>query len=207
MTGRIRIMVVDDHPVARFGVRGMLADEPDLELVAEVASGSEALELYGRCLPDVTLMDMQMASMNGAEATRALRLRDPQARVLILSSYSTEHDVRQAVAAGAAGYVMKEADGDELVRAVRAVHAGERYMSPMIERLLEPELEELTRREMELLRLLAEGCKTRDIASAMQLSEGTVAVYLTRLYAKLGARNRTDAVSIGISRGFVAGVR
>lgn len=201
----IRVLTADDHPVVRAGVRAMIANESDLDLVAEATDGAEVIELYDEHLPDVVLMDLRMPRTNGVEATRAIVAMHPDARIIALTSYEGDVDIYRALDAGARGYLLKDMLGTEVIRAIRTVAAGNRIIPPEVAvRLAEftPRWH-LTGREEEVLRLVAKGLRNREIATAIGRTEGTVKVHLKHVLAKLGVEDRTQAVSLAIQRGIV----
>ncbi|WP_412541778.1 response regulator transcription factor [Longispora sp. K20-0274] len=201
----MRVLLVDDHPVVRAGLRALLAGLPDLEVVGEAGTGEEALALVAALRPDVVLMDLQLGpGIDGVTTTeRVLALPDPP-RVLILTTYDTDADIVRAVAAGATGYLLKDAPPDELFRAVRAAAAGETALSgPVASRLArrvrEPGLT-LSPREVEILQLLAEGLTNEQIAARLFISRATVKTHLVHIFGKLGVDSRTAAVTTAIER-------
>ncbi|MDB4888732.1 MAG: response regulator receiver [Gemmatimonadetes bacterium] len=201
----IRVLTADDHPVVRAGVRAMIANESDIDLVAEATDGTEAIELYDEHLPDVVLMDLRMPRTNGVDATRAIVTAHPRARIIALTSYEGDADIFRALDAGARGYLLKDMLGTEVIRAIRTVAAGNRMIPPEIAaRLAEftPRWE-LTGREEEVLCLAAKGLRNREIANVIGRTEGTVKVHLKHVLAKLGVEDRTQAVSLAIQRGIV----
>lgn len=206
----IRVLIVDDHPVVRDGLRGMIDGEPDLTVVGEAADGAEALVRVGDgSTVDVVLMDLRMPRMGGVEAIRALQRQAPSVRVLVLTTYDTDGDVLPAVEAGATGYLLKDTPRDELVRAVRAAHRGEAVLSPSVAgRLMgqvrSPAREALTERELAVLRLVAAGSTNREAARALFISEATVKTHLLHIYEKLGVRDRASAVAAAYQRGLLA---
>lgn len=204
----IRLLLVDDHPVVRDGLRGAFAADPDVEVVGEASNGSEALALVASTEVDVVLMDLRMPGMGGVEAITRLRQTHPQVRVLVLTTFDTDSDVLPAIEAGATGYLLKDTPRDELLRAVRAAHRGEAVLSPSVaERLMghvrRPPQEQLSTRELEVLRLVAAGVTNRVAARTLSISEATVKTHLLHIYAKLGVRDRASAVAVGYERGLL----
>jgi len=204
----IRILLADDHPVVRDGLRGMLAGEADFEVVGEAASGVEAVRLTEREQPDVVLMDLQMPEMDGATATAEIAARFPGTRVLVLTTYDTDADILRAVEAGATGYLLKDATQQELFRAVGAAARGESVLSPSVAtRLLgqvrAPSVEPLTQRELEVLQLIARGTTNREAARRLFISEASVKAHLLHVYAKLGVNDRAAAVATAYERGLL----
>ncbi len=204
----IRVLVVDDHPVVRDGLRGVLDAEPDMEVVGEAAHGAEALARIPDAAPDVVLMDLRMPVMGGVEAIAALRRAAPGVRVLVLTTFDTDRDVLPAIEAGATGYLLKDTPRDELLRAVRAAHRGEAVLSPAVAgRLMgqvrRPGQDALSAREIEVLRLVAAGSTNREAARALFISEATVKTHLLHVYAKLEVRDRASAVAAGYRMGLL----
>lgn len=204
-TARIRILVVDDHFMVRLGLRGAFAFEGDLELVGEARNGVEALAMFPRLRPDVTLMDGVLPDVHGVEVTRRLVAQHPGARIILVSINETAEDVHRALEAGASGYLPKSAEKDELVRAIRAVAGGERFLPPeLARRVAERNLRvTLSARESEVLALIARGRANKEIAAALELSEATVKTHIAHILAKLDAPDRTRAVTLAIERGLL----
>jgi DNA-binding NarL/FixJ family response regulator len=204
----IRILLADDHPVVRDGLRGMLAGEADFEVVGEAASGVEAVRLTEREQPDVVLMDLQMPEMDGATATAEIAARFPGTRVLVLTTYDTDADILRAVEAGATGYLLKDTPRERLFPAIRAAARGETVLAPtvatrLVSRMRQPATEALTAREVEVLELVARGSSNADIAAALFISEATVKTHVLHIYAKLGVNDRAAAVAAGFERGLL----
>ncbi|WP_328445128.1 MULTISPECIES: response regulator transcription factor [unclassified Amycolatopsis] len=202
----IRVLVTDDHPVVRDGLRGAFTGEPDIEVVGEAASGLEALALVARHHPDVVLMDLRMPELDGVGAIRRLAVSHPAVRVLVLTTYDAETDVLPAIEAGATGYLLKDAPVADLLNAVRAAARGEPVLAPSVAgrvlggfRRAGP----LTRRELEVLRLVAEGATNRAAASRLFISEASVKTHLLNAYAKLGVNDRAAAVGEAYRRGLL----
>jgi DNA-binding NarL/FixJ family response regulator len=198
--GPIRLLIVDDHPVVRDGLRGLFADDPDFQVVGEAANGAEAVARVERGGADVVLMDLRMPEMSGVEAITRLRRTAPGVRVLVLTTYDTDSDVLPAIEAGATGYLLKDAPREELIRAVRAAFAGEAVLSPAVARRLmgqvrKPPPEALSQRELEVLALIADGATNREAAAKLFVSEATVKTHLLHAYEKLGVRDRAAAVA------------
>jgi DNA-binding NarL/FixJ family response regulator len=204
----IRILIVDDHPVVRDGLRGMLTGEADLEVVGEAADGLEALAMAGRHSPDIVLMDLRMPVLDGVAAIRRLSAEHPHARVIVLTTYDEDNDIVRAVQAGAAGYLLKDAPRDELYRAVRAAANGETVLAPRVAarlfgRLRAPAAEIPSERELEVLALVARGLTNRAIARHLRISEATVKTHLVHTFAKLAVDDRTAAVTAALERGLL----
>ena len=198
--GPIRLLIVDDHPVVRDGLRGLFADDPDFQVVGEAANGAEAVARVERLGADVVLMDLRMPEMGGVDAITRLRRTAPGVRVLVLTTYDTDSDVLPAIEAGATGYLLKDAPREELIRAVRAAFAGEAVLSPAVARRLmgqirKPPPEALSQRELEVLALIADGATNRQAAAKLFVSEATVKTHLLHIYEKLGVRDRAAAVA------------
>jgi two-component system NarL family response regulator len=205
-TQKIRILVVDDHPIVRRGLRALLDGEPDLEIVAEAADGLAGVAAFTEHRPDVTLMDLRLPGLDGPQAIVALRRIDPAANVIVLTSFDADEDIYRAVQAGARGYLLKGTFPGAIADAIRSVHAGRRLIAPeaaarLAERLGEPSL---TTRELSVLALAARGLSNKEIAAALALSEDTVKTYLSRAYGKLGVGDRTEAVMLAVQRGLIA---
>ncbi|MGH3374518.1 MAG: response regulator [Actinoallomurus sp.] len=203
----IRLLIVDDHPIVRDGLRGVFAAEPDLEVVGEAADGAEALRRAGEA--DVVLMDLRMPGMGGVEAIRKLRDTTPDVRVLVLTTFDTDSDVLPAIEAGATGYLLKDAPRDELVRAVRSAHRGESVLAPSVAgrlmgRVRRPSEGTLSKREREVLALIADGTTNREAAKKLFVSEATIKTHLLHIYDKLGVRDRAAAVGEAYKRGLLS---
>jgi DNA-binding NarL/FixJ family response regulator len=201
----IRVLTADDHPVVREGLAALIANEADIEVVAEAHDGREAVALFTEHEPDVVLMDLRMPGMDGVEATRAIVASHPRARILALTSYEGDADIYRALEAGASGYLLKDMLGKEVIRAVRTVMEGRRVIPPEVaDRIAEftPRVD-LTAREVEVLRLAAKGFGNRDIARAIGRTEGTVKVHLKHAMAKLAVKDRTEAVTVALQRGII----
>jgi two-component system, NarL family, response regulator len=201
----IRVMTADDHPVVRAGLSALLANESDLELVAEARDGAEALAMYEAHKPDVVLMDLRMPQMDGVAAIERIREAHPDARVVALTSYDGDADIYRALNAGAYGYLLKDMLGTELVVAVRAAAAGRRVIPPEVAaRLAEfTPRADLTERETEVLQLAAKGMRNRDIATAIGRTQETVKVHLKHVMEKLQVHDRTEAVIQAVRRGII----
>ncbi|MCY1142180.1 response regulator transcription factor [Actinoplanes sp. Pm04-4] len=204
----IGLVIVDDHPVVRDGLRGMFTGDSRFEVLGEAGDGHEALAVTGSVDPDVVLMDLRMPGMDGVTAIKALVARGARARVLVLTTYDTDADVLPAIKAGATGYLLKDASRDELFRAVEAAHRGESVLSPAVAgklmgSLRSPAQEPLSQRELEVLGLIARGNSNKEAASRLFISEATVKTHLLHAYAKLGVRDRAAAVAVAFERGLL----
>lgn len=201
----IRIIIVDDHPVVREGLRGMLAGQPDFEVAGEAADGAAGVELIVTLQPDVVLMDLRMPGLDGVGAIEALRRRNLPARVLVLTTYDSDTDIVRAIQAGATGYMLKDTPRDELFRAIRATAQGQSSLTPAVATRLmaivrAPAEEQLSAREIDVLRLVAEGHSNREIGRLLHISEATVKTHLIHIYGKLGVNDRTAAVTVALER-------
>ena len=208
MKQTIKLLLCDDHPVVRSGLRGMLESQPDLEVVAEAANGSEAIVLARRHQPDVVLMDLRMPEVDGIGATKSIRAERPDAKVLVLTTYETDADILQAVEVGAVGFLLKDAHQDQLFGAVRDAARGNSPLTPSVAARLMGRLRDnsdstLSAREVEILRLVAQGTNNKGIAAELWISEATVKSHLNRTFEKLGAADRTSAVTAALKRGII----
>jgi DNA-binding NarL/FixJ family response regulator len=201
----IRVLCVDDHRIVREGIALILSREPDLSVVAMAASVEEAVAEYNRHLPDVTLMDLRLKSSNGIEAVREIRREHPEARIVVLTMYRGDEDIHRALSAGAVTYLLKDALSDDLIRTIREVHAGGHPIGPDVKARLEERAAHrpLTPREIEVLQLVSQGKRNKEIAALLGLSEDTVPVHLKNVFAKLEVKDRTAAVHVGLRRGIL----
>ena len=201
----IRLLVVDDHPLFRSGVAALVANHPDIVLVAEASDGREGVEQFRIHNPDITLMDLQMPSMSGIDALMAIRELQPAARVIILTTYSGDIQVLRAMKAGAQGYLVKNLLHKDLLATIRAVHAGQKMMSPAVATEVATYSAEdaLTSREVDVLRFLANGCANKEIAYQLSITEDAVKSRVKNILMKLHANDRTHAVTIGLRRGII----
>jgi DNA-binding NarL/FixJ family response regulator len=201
----IRILAVDDHPLLREGIGALVAAEPDIELVGACSTGREAIQQFRALRPDVTLMDLQMPEMSGIDAIMAIRDEFPDARILVLTTFSGDMQVLRAIKAGAAGYVLKEGLHKNLLDIIRSVHSGRRTLSPEASAQLADHFgdEALTDVEIDVLRLIAAGYANKQIADRLQVAESTVKNRVQNILAKLGASDRTHAAVIGVKRGII----
>jgi DNA-binding NarL/FixJ family response regulator len=206
--GPIRLLIADDHPVVRDGLRAMLATQPDLELVGEATTGTQAVERARALRPDVVLMDLQMPGLDGPAAIATLRQQAPEIRVLVLTTYGTDADITRAVDAGATGYLLKDAPREQLFAAIRAAAKGEAVLSPSVAtrvlgRMRAPAQEALSPRELEILGAVARGLSNKDIGRRLYVSQATVKTHLLRIFGKLGVDDRTAAVTVALERGII----
>jgi DNA-binding NarL/FixJ family response regulator len=203
--GKIRILVADDHFIVRMGLIALVNTEPNMVIVAEAADGNQAVDLFGRHKPDLVLMDLRMPLKDGIEATLEIRNHDPNARVLMLTTFDGDTDIHKALQAGAQGYVLKSATGQELIPAIQAVAAGQRWIPKEIaKRLASRKLfEELTAREVQVLQLLVKGLANKQIGDALNITEHTVKDHLKSVFGKLQVEDRTEAVTAAIQRGII----
>jgi DNA-binding NarL/FixJ family response regulator len=202
---RIRILTVDDHPLLREGIAALVNAESDMKLVAEASNGEEAIEQFRLHRPDVTLMDLQMPAMNGIEAVTRIRAEFPDARIIVLTTYTGDVQALRALKAGARAYILKGHVHRELLEAIRAVHAGKKRIPPDVAAELADHAaeNELSSREIEVLRLIASGNANKLIADQLSISEETVKSHVTNILSKLGANDRTHAVTIGLRLGII----
>lgn len=201
----IRILAVDDHPLWRQGIAGLLGDQADMNLVGEAANGREAIQRFRELRPDVTLMDLQMPQLSGLDAIIAIRSELPQARIIILTTYSGDVQVVRALRAGAQGYLLKSLLHKELLENIRAVHAGKKALSPEVSLEVTDHAtdESLTPAEIAVLRLIAAGNSNKQVAARLSISEETVKSRVKNILSKLGANDRTHATMIGVRRGII----
>lgn len=201
----IRVLSVDDHPLLREGVAALITNQSDMELVAEASNGREAIDLFRKHRPDVTLMDLQMPEMNGIDAISAIRGEFPDARIIVLTTFTGDVQVMRALKAGARGYLLKGLLRRELLEAIRAVHSGQKRMPPELAAELAEHVakDALTAREIDVLRLIAGGNANKQVAAQLSITEETVKGYVKNILAKLGASDRTHAVTIGLKRGII----
>jgi DNA-binding NarL/FixJ family response regulator len=204
-SGPIRILSVDDHPLIRQGVAGLVATQADMNLIAEAANGREAIQQFHRHRPDITLMDLQMPEMGGLEAIIAIRGEFPEARIIVLTTYAGDVQALRALKAGARAYLLKDSLHKELLATIRAVQAGKKSMSPEISfQLAEHATDDaLSPAEVRVLRLIAEGNANKEIAAQLSTSEDTVKGQVRNILSKLGAKDRTHAAMIGLKRGII----
>jgi len=212
---KIKVLLAEDHVIVREGTRDLIQREPDMEVIGEAGDGEEAVDLVNRLYPDVVIMDIAMPKLNGIEATKQIKALHPAISVLILTAYDNDQYIFAILEAGAAGYLLKNVRGRELIDAIRAVHAGESVLYPTVARrvishLMSPvsstaetqTIEPLSEREMEVLKLAAKGISNKDIAKELFLSPRTVQAHLGNIFNKLGVGSRTEAILCGLRRGW-----
>lgn len=204
----IRVLIVDDHPVVRAGIEGMLASQPDLQIVGQAADGAGAVALCADLHPAVVLMDLRMAGMDGVAATRAIKSRFPAIQVLVLTTYDSDADILRAIEAGATGYLLKDTPREQLFQAIRAAARGEAALAPtvaarLMTRMRAPAEEALSAREIEVLAQVARGASNRQVGRELHISEATVKTHLIHIFDKLGVADRTAAVTAALERGIL----
>jgi len=205
MSEPFTILMVDDNQLARMGVAMLISTQEDMRLVGQAPDGATGVKMFGELMPDVSLIDLRLPGMDGIAVLQEIKRRFPRARCLVLSHYDGDENIFRALRAGASGYLTKEASGPTILEALRAVHAGQRYLPPAIAAQLADHLSqaELTKREQDVLEHIARGGSNRDVAAALAISDRTVATYVSGLMSKLGAKSRTEAVAIGRARGLL----
>ena len=204
----IRVLLVDDHPVVRAGIEGILSSQADIEVVGEASDGAEAISLNRALQPDVILMDLQMPEMDGVTAIKAIREQANPPHILVLTTYDTDADIVQAIQAGATGYLLKDTPREDFFAAVRQVAKGESVLTPVVAsrlmaRMRAPAEEQLSERELEVLALVAQGHSNQDIAKHLHISAATVKTHLIHIYGKLGVNDRTAAVTTALEKGIL----
>jgi two-component system NarL family response regulator len=200
----IRILVADDHLVARIGVSTILDMQPDMTVVGQAADGEQAVAMYENCLPDVTLLDLRMPNMSGVSAATVIRGRHPDAKIVVLTTYGGEEDIRRALAAGVKAYLTKDVLHDELLNAIRAAYAGQTYMRPDLAALSgRTDHPALSTREIQVLELIVQGLANKQIAYTLDIAEHTVKNHVKHILGKLGVQDRTQAVTAAIQRGII----
>jgi DNA-binding NarL/FixJ family response regulator len=205
MSASLKVMVVDDHYLVRMGLASIIAIEPDMAVCAEASSGEQALTMFRSQRPDVTLMDLRLPGMNGADTIVAIRQEFPDARFVMLSTYVCDEEIYGALQAGAMAYLVKSVQREELTIAIRKAAAGHRHIPAEVAARLADRVagSQLSTREIEVLRLLVSGRRNREVATALEITEGTVKLHVSSILAKLGADDRTEAVTIALQRGIV----
>jgi two-component system, NarL family, response regulator len=202
---RIRVMCVEDHRIVREGIALIINQEADMEVVGSCASAEEAVSLYRNCRPDVTLMDLRLGKMSGVDAIKVIRKEHPDARIVVLTMYEGDEDIYRAHEAGATTYLLKDTLSSDLIRVVRQVHAGERPVMPVVEARLKERASAptLTSREIEVLQLISEGLRNKEVGATLGITEGTVQIHVKNIFAKLNVNDRTAAVQVAVRRGLV----
>ena len=202
---RVRIFSVDDHPLLREGIAALVNNQPDMVVIGDAANGAEALQLFKQLQPDVTLLDLRLPDMSGIDILIAIRTEFPDARIIMLTTFEGDVEIHRALQAGARGYLLKNMPPSELLDVIRQVHAGKKRIPPAIASQLAEHVsdETLTEREIQVLQEVASGNKNRDIANRLFISEETVKVHIKHIMEKLGAADRTQAVTIGVRRGII----
>ncbi|MFB3099780.1 MAG: response regulator [Acidimicrobiia bacterium] len=208
MSSTVRVVIADDHPVVRAGLRGMLEPESDIEVVGEATNGREAVSLVGRLEPEVVLMDLQMPELDGVAATKQIRDRYPETNVLVLTTFDTDADITRAISAGATGYLLKDAPRQDLFQAIRAAARGESVLTPavasrLMSKMRGPGVQSLSEREIEVLTQVADGNSNKEIAGKLYISEATVKTHLVHIFGKLGVDDRTAAVTVALEQGII----
>ncbi len=215
MTDQIRLIIVDDHPVVREGLAAIMETQPDMDLLAEGTDGVEAVDLVGRLHPDVVLMDLQMPNMDGVEAIRQIKAIAPETEIVVLTTYDSDEYIFRGIEAGARGYLLKGSRKDEVLGAIRAASRGEALLPPvvagkLVERFTQMAQrqpadgeENLTDRELEVLRLMAQGARNKEIAYELSITERTAKAHVSSILGKLGASDRTEAVTMALRRGLI----
>lgn len=204
----IRILLADDHPVVRDGLKGMLGSQPDFDVIGEAPDGAAAVRLTAELKPNIVLMDLRMPVMDGVTAIREIKNLHPAVRILVLTTYDSDADILPAIEAGASGYLLKDTSREALFTAIRDISRGEVILAPtvarrLIERMRTPEEENLSNRELEVLQLVAEGDSNIEIASRLHISQATVKSHLIHIFGKLGVSDRTAAVTVALQRGIL----
>jgi two-component system NarL family response regulator len=205
MADKLRIMLVDDHYLVRMGLASIIGLEPDMTVCAEASTGEQARAMYRTAKPDVTLMDLRLPGMSGSETIQAIRSEFPDARIVMISTYVCDEEIYGALQAGAMAYLVKSVQREELTTAIRKAAAGQRHIPAEVAARLADRVSrsQLSTREIEVLRLLVSGRRNREIATALDITEGTVKLHVSSILGKLGATDRTEAVTVALQRGIV----
>jgi DNA-binding NarL/FixJ family response regulator len=202
----IRVLIVDDHAIVQQGLAAMIDNEPDMIVVGQVGNGQEAIDQYRQLQPDITLMDLRMPQIGGVDATATICAEFARARIIILTTYDGDEDIYRGLRAGAKGYLLKDTEPDALLNAIHVVHSGQQYIPPHVGAKLAQRINnpELTDRELEVLRLVAQGMSNLQISAALSITENTVKSNINRILSKLGAKDRTQATIIALKRGIAS---
>jgi DNA-binding NarL/FixJ family response regulator len=206
---KIRILIADDHPVVWEGLSGMLAGQPDFEVIGLAADGDTAVMMHSSLAPDVTLMDLRMPGLDGVGAIQAIKAQQPPSRIIVLTTYDSDADILRAIEAGATGYLLKDAPREELFRAIRAAARGDSVLAPavaarLMNRMQTPAEEHLSDREIEVLQLVAKGAGNKEIGKTLHISTATVKTHLIHIFGKLGVDDRTAAVTTALEKGIIS---
>ena len=204
-SSQIRVLCVDDHPLMREGIAAIVKNEPDMQLIAEASNGHEAIQEFREHRPDITLMDLRLPDMSGIDATIAIRTEFASAKIIMLTTFEGDAEIQRALEAGARGYMLKSMPRKQLIETIRSVHAGKKNIPPQIAAYLAEHMgeETLSKREIEVLKAIANGNRNIDIATLLFISEETVKGHVKHIMEKLGASDRTEAVTIGVRRGII----
>lgn len=204
-TPPIRVICVEDHRIVREGLALIINQEADMKMVGSCSNGNEALELFKTMRPDVTLMDLRLGATSGVDAIKAIRKEDPNARIIVLTMYEGDEDIFRAHQAGATTYLLKDTLSSDLVRVVREVHSGQRPVLPEVQaRLAErASMPTLTSREVEVIQLISQGLRNKEVGAMLGITEGTVQIHVKNIFAKLGVNDRTGAVQVAVRRGLI----
>ena len=204
-TRSIKVLCVDDHRIVREGLSLIIGRQPDMEVVATASSGEEAIDLFSKCRPDVTLMDLNLRGLGGLDAIKAIRRQDPHARIIVLTMYNGEEYIHRAIEAGAASYVLKDTLSDSLIGVIRDVYQGRPSMAPDVQARLAERAgnPHLTPREVQVVQLISEGMRNKEIAAALGISFETAQVHVKNILSKLRVQDRTAAVSVAVRRGII----
>ncbi|HIK15652.1 MAG TPA: response regulator transcription factor [Leptolyngbyaceae cyanobacterium M33_DOE_097] len=203
---KIRVLIADDHSLVAEGLANIINYDPEMKVVAQAENGQQAIDRYREHQPDVTLMDLRMPGMGGVEAITAICTEFKSAQIIVLTTYDGDEDIYRGLRAGAQGYLLKDAKPNELLNAIRIVHSGQQYVSPVVGRKLVERMNNpvLSERELDVLRLMAQGLSNQDIGTALNIGESTVKSHVTRILSKLGVSDRTQAVIVAVKRGLVS---
>lgn len=199
----IRVLIVDDHSIVRQGLAAIIENEPDMTVAGQAGNGQDAIDQYQQLQPDVTLMDLRMPQLNGVDATIAICANFAHARIMVLTTYDGDEDIYRGLRAGAKGYLLKDAEPEALLNAIRIIHSGQQYIpqdvaAKLVQRMNNPELSD---REIEVVHLMARGLSNHDIGTALSIAESTVKFHINRILSKLGVSDRTQAVVVALKRG------